>query len=63
MFEHVLIPISTVFMRQIGAYSSYTIGLAATSLIYEKWFRINIYYINQLVTTLIGSAVCPEYRT
>ena len=36
------------------------VGLAATSLIYEKWFRINNYYINQLVTTLIGSAVCPE---
>ncbi len=35
------------------------VGLAATSLIYEKWFRINNYYINQLVTTLIGSAVCP----
>ena len=34
------------------------VGLAATSLIYEKWFRINNYYINQLVTTLIGSAGC-----
>ena len=36
------------------------VGLAATSLIYDKWFPINNYYINQLVTTLIGSAVCPE---
>ena len=38
------------------------VGLAATSLIYAKWFRINNYYINQLVTTLIGSAVCPESK-
>ena len=36
------------------------VGLAATRLIHEKWFRINNYYINQMVTTLFGSAVCPE---
>ena len=36
------------------------VGLAATSLIYEKFFHNNNYYLNQLVTALIGSAVCPE---
>ena len=36
------------------------VGFAATTLIHEKWFRINNYYINQMVTTLIGSAVYPE---
>ena len=36
------------------------VGLAATSLIYEKLFHNNNYYIKQLVTALIGSAVCPE---
>ena len=36
------------------------VGLAATSLIYEKWFQNNNYYLYQLVTALIGSAVCPE---
>ena len=35
-------------------------GLAATSLIYEKRFNNNYYYLYQLVTALIGSAVCPE---
>ena len=36
------------------------VWLAATSLIYEKWFHNNNYYLYQLVTALIGSAVCPE---
>ena len=36
------------------------VGLAATTLIYEKWFHNNNHYLNQLVTALIGSAVCPE---
>ena len=36
------------------------VGLAATSLIYEKWFHINNYYIYQLVTTLIGSGIVHD---
>jgi len=36
------------------------VGLAATSLIYEKWFHNNNYYLYHLVTSIIGSAVCPE---
>ena len=35
------------------------VGLAATSLIYEKLFHNNN-YLYQLVTALIGYAVCPE---
>ena len=36
------------------------VGLAATSLIYEKWFHNNKYYLYQLVTALIGYVVCQE---
>ena len=34
------------------------VGLAATSSVYGKWFCNRYYYRNQLVTALIGSAVC-----
>ena len=39
------------------------VGLAATSLVYEKWFRNNYYYLNPLVTALIDSGACPETQT
>ena len=39
------------------------VGLAATRSVYENWFHVNIYDLNQLVTALIGSAVCPESYT
>ena len=35
------------------------VGLAATSLIYNKWFR-NHNYVYKLETAFIGSAICPE---
>ena len=39
------------------------VGLAATRSVYANWFHINVYDLNQLVTTLISSAVCPESYT